>query len=366
MPGKIGRPGREPRDEVGPHLLLDRARAPAGVSQLAEGGGAGSDGEADRWSSGPRQGLRGCVLRLGRPAWHAGPRGVKRRPGGGRGAQRRRPGPRGWRRACSRSSSTGRGRRGSRELGEDAPREVVEAAARHVPRREDGGRQPLDVPVRVARDRADVVGGEDPRSVASPTASTTPSRDRSSSSRADGAAGQPLEHALEVRRRRCRRDQPVADDERPDGEAGSLARPCARTGPARSRATITVGRRSPRAPRRGRSPGPRGALVASRARPPPAATRTPRPRRRAATIVRPAAGSARAHGVPQSPSIGLRRPGDDDRHPRLDEQPQEAAQLRVERPDATTRAIWLGAPDAGLMRPRYVTLRSRHQPQSAT
>ena len=101
-----------------------------------------------------------------------GPRSVKRRPGGAPDGDAsiglRPPAPRAAGRPgevrllaleLDRPTTSA-----DRELGEDAPGEVVERVRRHVPRREDGRRQPLDVAVRVARDRADVVRGEDPGS----------------------------------------------------------------------------------------------------------------------------------------------------------------------------------------------------------
>ena len=93
------------------------------------------------------------------------------------------------------------------ELREDAPREVVPGVARHVPGREHGGRQALDVAVLVAGDRPDVVGGEHPRAAArrrrprgrGRAATSRPRRRRRA------APSSRAKHALEVRRRRCRR-----------------------------------------------------------------------------------------------------------------------------------------------------------------
>ena len=49
---------REPGDEVGPHLLLDRPRAPAGVAQLADGGGEADGTEADERATAGTPGRR--------------------------------------------------------------------------------------------------------------------------------------------------------------------------------------------------------------------------------------------------------------------------------------------------------------------
>ena len=52
------------------------------------------------------------------------------------------------------------------ELRRDAPPEMLELIRRRIPRREDRRTEPLGMPVQVARDRADVVGGGDPSTAA--------------------------------------------------------------------------------------------------------------------------------------------------------------------------------------------------------
>ena len=49
-----------------------------------------------------------------------------------------------------------------RELGRDAPAEMLESIVVRVPGREDGGPEALDVAVLIAGRRADVVRGDDP------------------------------------------------------------------------------------------------------------------------------------------------------------------------------------------------------------
>ena len=178
-----------------------------------------------------------------------------------------------------------------RELRGDAPAEVLERSSVRVPGREHGRAETLDVAVLVARDRADVVGGDDPAPAVADAAQDE--HDAEARQLVVGEAGPAVDAAAEDLVERIgvdRRGQPVADARGPDRDA-RLGAPGVRrqvVGQLRDQEDRVVGADR----RRARSRSDRAtAAAASRARAPAAASRTSRSRRRAPRSARRAAGS---------------------------------------------------------------------------
>ena len=134
-----------------------------------------------------------------------------------------------WSRRRSTSISKSPARRPTRrgELGRDAPAEVLERVRRRVPRREDRRPEPLEMPVDVARDRADVVGRDD-----AATAVVEAAQDEDDPEMRQLVVGQPDRRAAQgvedvVERVGVdRRGEAVADRRRADGDPGGLRPRC--------------------------------------------------------------------------------------------------------------------------------------------
>ena len=153
-PGKISSPVGQAAEQVGPQLLLDGSRpvAPMTLRSPRVDGRAGVvDGR--EWL------MRSSMMMCGSGRDRATQIAVDRGPdvGDGRDAGRGQ---------CREQIAPARllGGEVARpapgpfgELGDDAPREVLEAVHGGIPRREHGGREPLDVAARVTRHGSDVV-----------------------------------------------------------------------------------------------------------------------------------------------------------------------------------------------------------------
>ena len=145
--------GGEAVEQVRSQLLLDRPRAPAGGAQLGDGGGA-----LGRSACGTSvgDGRRGGGVAVRSVAVDGGAHGVDIDDAGlGEAGEVVAPA------IDLELEVAGLATDAERELGRDAPAEVLESVAARVPGREDGRAQALDVAVLVARRRADVVGGDD-------------------------------------------------------------------------------------------------------------------------------------------------------------------------------------------------------------
>ena len=321
--------GRQAGDEVGPQLLLDGARSPARIAELADGGGEACGGGGRRANHGGDSGMR--EDRLGTAAWHAAPDASiagARSPDelGGRGRRRRggpRPGAPAHARArwgACRGASRARGGR-PRRSDPSGPRS--DPTSRGPPAAGAGRARPCRA---IPGGRSARRGHEVPRPCprARERGPVASARRRQSRSAARPVGPGPPRARHRAWRRRARS---------PAQGHGSRVVPAHRASPSRRR-------RRDHAPGARWSTGSRARIAsrptcriharargASRARPPRAATRTPRPRPRARRPVA-SCGSEVDQCVEERIPRLTGRTGDDDGDPRADAAATRAPRAR--------------------------------------
>ena len=319
------RAGRQAVEEVGAQLLLDGPRPPAGGAELGDGGWGGAVGI----------GSSSCL-------------------GGGLGAEPGRPrSVDGGRRGAARTASSRRRRRPGDEVGEvvatavDLELEVAgrrptrsassgvmpqpkcsKASRRRVPGREDGRTEALDMAVLVARDRPDVVGGDDPSAAGADAAQDQddPEMRQLVVVGADRRPAQLLEDLVE-RVGVDRRGEAVADRGRPDrdprGRAPGVGRQV--VGQLAGRA-VRSSRGGPAAGSRRRAPRVPGQPSSDACGSQPKSSASSRE-----LDERTSGGRKSRSAVEQGGLADAAGPGrDDDGHAPLDEQPERRGELRVE------------------------------------
>ena len=253
MPVEDRLAGRETADEVGPHLLLDRPRPPAG-SRAARRGWRGGPGGGERATAG----LRGTAAGSGRPV---SARGGQRRTPRARGVNRVRPSPPprqglGAAGLLALEARAAASRRGSASSGRmpQAKCSNRSVASFQVARTAGGSRWTW--PCDVAGDRPEVVRGRDPGPPSSPTDEHEPEPRQLVLGRArPGGRAEAVEHVLEAARP-GRSPAPVPQRERPDRDPRPLAPavPPGRSSRSGRPSPSELARRSRRGLRRSRRP----------------------------------------------------------------------------------------------------------------
>ena len=291
MPGKRA-PRGQAADEVGAHLLLDGPRPPAGLAQLADGGGeagrrggsaveratAGTPGsaEAREASVAPRargvdscgEGAEAAVTQRVRRATHVASVADAPSPSSRAHAalEHRDVDPAGvsppWAAGHASDPPPSRGLRAPRLLpleldgpdpdavGQprgDAQATVLEAIGCRVARRDDRRREALHVAVRVAGERPQVVRRRDAAARPRPARARRPSRDSSSSV---ASTGDPPSRSNTSSRRRRGPSRAPSSPPRGRGSRSARAPPHVPPGPSSRSATRTVSPARPSAPGR--------------------------------------------------------------------------------------------------------------------